>query len=232
MTPVRQSPPVQPLHEYYESLAATYDDDRFGNSYGRYVDRLERRLLRDWLSGRSPATAVDLGCGTGRLLDFALTGVDGSGAMLDVASRKRPRHQLVLADIRSTGLASASFDSAFCFHVLMHLDEQAIRSVIAEAARIVRRGGRFIVDVPSSARRALGAPRPEGWHAGTAGSLGDIERWAGPEWFIRRWRGLMAFPIHRVPSRWRAYLSTLDELICRTPCARWASYLAVELERR
>jgi len=35
-----------PIHDYYEALAPTYDHDRFANSYGRYVDAMERGLLR------------------------------------------------------------------------------------------------------------------------------------------------------------------------------------------
>ena len=36
--------------QYYDQLAARYDRDRFGNSYGAYLDVQERRLLGRWLA--------------------------------------------------------------------------------------------------------------------------------------------------------------------------------------
>jgi len=34
---------------YYDALAPTYDANRFGNSYGAYLDGLECWALREWL---------------------------------------------------------------------------------------------------------------------------------------------------------------------------------------
>jgi hypothetical protein len=42
---------MQPIHDYYEALAPTYDDDRFGNSYGRYVDGMERGVCAPGSAG-------------------------------------------------------------------------------------------------------------------------------------------------------------------------------------
>ena len=223
---------MQPIGEYYEALAATYDESRFGHSYGRYVDALERGVLGDWLGGHRPEAVVDLGCGTGRFLDFAATGVDGSAAMLEEAGKKHPGRQLVHADLASTGLEPRAFDAAICFHVLMHLDEPTIASVVREAARLVRPAGRFVFDVPSKARRDLGRRQPTGWHGDTSASLADVGRWAGAEWRLARWRGIVFFPVHRVPSGLRGALRPLDAAIGRTPLGRWSSYVVCELERR
>ena len=222
---------MQPIGEYYEALATTYDESRFGHSYGRYVDALERGVLGDWLRAVDPEAVVDLGCGTGRFLDFAATGVDGSAAMLEQAAKKHPRRQLVHADVASTGLERRSLDAAICFHVLMHLDEPTIESVMREAARIVRPGGRFVFDIPSRPRRDLGRRRPTGWHGDTSASLDDVRRLAGDGWRLARWRGIVFFPIHRVPSSLRGALRPLDAAIGRTPLGRWSSYLVCELER-
>jgi len=222
---------MQPIHDYYEALAPTYDHDRFGNSYGRYVDAMERALLRAWLAGRDPESVVDLACGTGRLLDFAMTGVDLSPAMLARAREKWPGRRLVQADAAHTGLPSARFEAATCFHLLMHLDEAACAAVLAEAARLVRPRGSFVFDIPSAPRRRLSRRPASGWHGDTAASLTDVRRWAGEAWRLRRWRGLVSFPIHRVPSRWRGAFGGLDALAGRSPLARWASYYVCELER-
>ncbi|HYH83657.1 MAG TPA: hypothetical protein VEX86_27930, partial [Longimicrobium sp.] len=61
------------IRDYYDALAPAYDRERFANSYGRYVDGVERGVLRAWLDGRAPSAVVELACGTGRFLDFAGT---------------------------------------------------------------------------------------------------------------------------------------------------------------
>lgn len=222
---------MQAIHDYYEALAPTYDRDRFANSYGRYVDGMERALLRGWLRGRAPDAVVDLACGTGRMLDFAGTGVDVSAAMLARAREKWPTRRLVQADAAHTGLPTAAFEAATCFHLLMHLDEAACAAVLAEAARLVKPGGSLVFDVPSAPRRRLVGRPASGWHGDNAATLADVRRWAGDSWRLRRWRGIVALPIHRVPPRWRRGFAGLDALVGWTPLARWSSYYVCELER-
>jgi SAM-dependent methyltransferase len=176
-------------------------------------------------------SVVELACGTGRFLDFAGTGVDLSPAMLEVAREKWPGRKLVLADAADTGLPSGGFDAAICFHLLMHLDQAACRAVLAEAARLVRPGGSFVFDIPSLPRRRLSKRPASGWHGDTSASIGEVRRWAGDAWRLKRWRGVVALPIHRLPTRLRAPLAGVDALAGRTPLGRWSSYYVVELER-
>jgi ubiquinone/menaquinone biosynthesis C-methylase UbiE len=221
------------IHDYYDRLAPDYDRDRFGNSYGRFVDAEERGILRAWLAGTAPAQVVDIGCGTGRLLDFAMTGVDASAEMLKIAAGKFPDRRLVQSALPNLDLMDGSFAAATCFHVFMHLDEALIAASLAEIARVLKPGGRLIVDIPSSHRRSLRRRKASdtGWHGETAASRADVERWAGSAWRVRRRRGLLALPIHRAPSGVRSLLRGADSLIGRTPLARWASYHVYDLER-
>ncbi len=223
--------PSRPIRDYYEALSGTYDASRFGGSYGRYVDGLERAILRDWLRNVRFEDVVDLGCGTGRLLEFAEVGVDRAAGMLAEARRKHPTRELVRADIGATALADGSRKAAICFHVPMHLDEPSIEVVMREAARVVATAGRFVFDIPSKPRRAFGRRASSGWHGDTSASLDDIRRWAGPQWRLVRWRGILFLPIHRVPSILRGALRPADELVGRTFAARWSSYYVCELER-
>jgi ubiquinone/menaquinone biosynthesis C-methylase UbiE len=221
------------IHDYYDRLAPDYDRDRFGNSYGRFVDAEERAVLRDWLAGTAPARVVDIGCGTGRLLDFAMTGVDASAEMLKVAAGKFPDRRLVQSALPNLDLADAAFDAATCFHVFMHLDVALICASLADIARVLKPGGRLIVDIPSSHRRSLARRKASdtGWHGETAASWADMQRWAGAAWRVRRRRGVLMLPIHRTPSGLRGLLRGVDALIGRTALARWASYHVYELER-
>ena len=216
---------------YYDELADDYDGNRFANSYGRYIDAQERTILAEWLYGAVPAATVDFGCGTGRLLDFAGTGVDGSVRMLQVAAQKFDDRRLIPADLTQIPLANAQMQAGLCFHVLMHLPPETIRAFLAEAGRIVRPGGRLIVDIPSAPRRALSRRSASGWHGDTAASIETFRAWAQPQWAVRRWRGILLFPIHRIPAPLRPWLTGLDAWLGRSWLARFASYYVIELTR-
>ncbi|MCW4470491.1 hypothetical protein OGH69_16080 [Flavobacterium sp. MFBS3-15] len=36
---------MNPILDYYNALAGNYDTNRFGNSYGQFIDRQERQVL-------------------------------------------------------------------------------------------------------------------------------------------------------------------------------------------
>jgi len=119
-------------------------------------------LVRRW----RPARILDLACGNGRItlalaamaddLDFDIVGVDLAEEMLDSArekSRERalaasPRLRLVRGDMRSWS-TDEPFDLALitCSSIthLLTLDDQL--SVWQRAYAVLRRGGRFVVDV-------------------------------------------------------------------------------------
>lgn len=63
--------------EYYDHLAKDYDRDRFGNSYGRFIDAEERAVLSRW-KVKDSGRVLEVACGTGRSLDFAAAGCDAS----------------------------------------------------------------------------------------------------------------------------------------------------------
>ena len=110
--------------------------------------------------GAPPHDVLDVGCGTGRLLESAagrwpearLTGIDASEAMVAEAQRKHdrdPRFTFKQGDASELPLEAFSFDAAFSTISFHHWADQAagIRSV----ARVVRPGGLFVladVDVP------------------------------------------------------------------------------------
>ncbi len=217
--------------DYYDDLASTYDADRFGNSYGRFLDSRERAVLQAWLEGVPPADVADLGCGTGRMLGFAGTGVDGSARMLEQARARWPDRRLVHAPVTETGLDDGTYAAVTCLHVLMHLDEATVRATFAEAARVVRPGGRFLVDIPSAPRRAWGRRRAHGWHGDTAASIETLRTWAGDAWTLRRWHGLLALPLHRIPVGMRSAVAPLDRWLGTSPIAPWASYYLCEFVR-
>ena len=216
---------------YYDALAIDYDQKRFANSYGRYVDTLERNILTDWFSGLDKHNRVDFGCGTGRLLDFAMIGVDGSALMLQEAKKKFPDRQLIQAGLSNIPLADNSASAAFCFHVLMHLDSDTLQSFLNDAARIISFGGRLIIDIPSEPRRSIGRRVRLGWHGNTSANLQTIQKWTQANWRIKRWQGILFFPIHRIPPCLRSFFMRFDALLGKTWLARYSSYYVIELVR-
>lgn len=222
---------MKPVIDYYDNLANDYDRDRFANSYGRYIDALERSILSQWLRDTAPATTADFGCGTGRLLDYAHTGLDGSAGMLQVAAEKFPDRRLIHTDLTHLPLADGEMEHGICFHVAMHLDQPTLLAFLQEAARVIRPGGSLIFDIPSAPRRALSRRPRSGWHGDTDASIAQIKQWAEPQWSVRRWRGILLFPIHRIPAPLRPLFRGLDAGIGCTALARYASYYVIELQR-
>ncbi len=97
---------------------------------------------------------VDLGTGTGRMLELVagrasrLVGIDRSREMLALARTKLERAnargwQVRHGDVHALPLADESFDVALMHQVLHFLKDP--EEALAEAARILRRGGLLIV---------------------------------------------------------------------------------------
>jgi ubiquinone/menaquinone biosynthesis C-methylase UbiE len=105
-------------------------------------------------AGGAPRDLLDVGCGTGRLLERAslrwpgarLTGVDLSRPMLDQARAKYggdSRFAFHQGDSASLPVESASFDAAFSTVSFHHWRDQA--GGLREAARVLRPGGVFLL---------------------------------------------------------------------------------------
>jgi SAM-dependent methyltransferase len=105
--------------------------------------------LRDTLADTD---MLDLGIGTGRTtLNLApmvkrYVGLDYSAAMIDRARQRCPGRDLHVADARDLSrFPSASFDIAlFSFNGIDYVDHAGRCAILAEAARVLRPGGRLI----------------------------------------------------------------------------------------
>ncbi|MSU58175.1 MAG: class I SAM-dependent methyltransferase [Pedosphaera sp.] len=209
----------------YDDWAASYDEDRFENSYGRYVHAQEERLLRRWLASFRGGRVLSLACGTGRFMEFASHGLDPSHEMAAVARRKHPAKTILVGCAEDLPKHGLSFNAIFCLHLFMHLTPSLIAQILEVCAQCVRPGGVLIFDLPSARRRALTGFRPAGWHAGNALTHPQVQGMLGERWRIRHCRGILFFPIHRVPSRLRTWLRPLDDAFSTTPLKHGASYL-------
>ena len=218
----------QDVTAYYDDLSQEYDQDRFGNSYGRYLHRIEERWLKQYLPNEKPY--LDLGCGTGRLTQPAKYGVDVSKGMLDVAKQKFPNKTFYTGELAEVELPEP-VSAIYSFHVFMHLPKEKFKSILPEVHKRLKPGGRFIVDVPNALRRKKIGYDKAGWHGNTAYYLNEIVELEKEGFKIVSVRGILMFPIHRVPIFMRNFFLPFDKLLGRTFLKKYASYFFIVLEK-
>jgi ubiquinone/menaquinone biosynthesis C-methylase UbiE len=129
--------------------------DTIANRYDEYVGYTERLLLgdgRQWVCSQARGDVLEIGVGTGQNLryypdDVRLTGVDLTPAMLAVARRHAAdlgrEVDLRVGDAQALDLPDESFDTVVATLVLSAVPD--VRQVVAEARRILRPGGRFLL---------------------------------------------------------------------------------------
>lgn len=217
------------IQEYYSNLAESYDENRFGNSYGKYIDRQERVFLTGFFQDKRYAKVLDLGCGTGRLLDFATHGIDFSEKMLKVAQQKYPEKILAAGEISNIPFHD-EFECIFCFHVIMHQDKEETMAFLNECYQKLSKNGILIFDYPVKTRKKTISPQ-EDWHAGNSFSSSEILEFSKNNWKVKHTTGVLLFPIHRFPKSIRRFFLPLDILLCRTFLKNWASYHITVLEK-
>lgn len=220
------------IKSYYNQLAQNYDDNRFNNSYGQYLDQQEREFLSQVLKDIPASKCMDLGCGTGRLLDHADYGVDFSPEMLKIAAQKYPHKILLEGSLTDIPIENDVLDVIYSFHVIMHQDLETTQNFLDQAHLKLKLGGKLIFDFPSATRRKTVNHQQKDWHAANQMTLSDIEKMIAPQWKIRASQGFLFFPIHRIPKRLRPIFRRLDNFICRSFFKEYASYLVVVLEKK
>ena len=131
------------MKAYYDARAPEYDDWYLG--LGRF-DGLDRpqwddelHELERTLAALPPLLTLDVACGTGFLtqhLTGAVTGLDQSASMLEVAGARMPAAKLVQADALPLPFPDESFERVFTAHFYGHLEEPDRTRFLAEARRV------------------------------------------------------------------------------------------------
>ena len=217
--------------EYYNKIAASYDDDRFNNSYGKFIDTQERKILDQLLPDRE-LSILDLACGSGRLLGYAKIGNDASTEMLEVAKQKFSDKVFIKAEADKMPLATNSVDIVFSFHFFMHLDRSAIESILKESHRVLNTNGRMIFDIPSGRRRKLKAHTVDSWHGNYSAHVHEIAEMVQPLFTVNRTFGLLFLPVHRIPKRIRKFCIWLDYVLANSFLKAYSSYIIIELRKK
>jgi ubiquinone/menaquinone biosynthesis C-methylase UbiE len=131
-----------------------------------FYQAIHKRLL-EYVNLPPQANVLDLGCGTGRLLnrladrfpDLCGTGLDLSSQMLRVARRSNRHHpRLIFIEGKAESLpfADGQFDAVFNTISFLHYPEP--KQVFAEVARVLKEGGSFYLadtSIPNQAELRL-----------------------------------------------------------------------------
>ena len=118
-----------------------------------------RKEIKDYLSPDGDMTFIDLGCCLNLMFRGYDTwpstyhGVDISGKTIElleefVTEKKIPIGSLYCGSIHETPFDAHYFDIGACIGVLEHFEEEYVTAAMMEAHRIIKPGGRFILDIP------------------------------------------------------------------------------------
>jgi SAM-dependent methyltransferase len=150
---------VAETQAFFAVRAATWDT-KFGDDLPAYAAAVAEA------APPVGGTALDLGCGTGRVLPALRAAVGPSGRvigldvtpqMLDAvrsSGRDRDATALLLGDAQRLPFADGSIDATFAAGLLNHLDD--LSAGLRELARVTKPGGQLIVFHPTG-RAALAA---------------------------------------------------------------------------
>ncbi|MGE5477775.1 MAG: ArsR/SmtB family transcription factor [Bacteroidales bacterium] len=180
----------------------TANAERWHEIRGLHVDDAEvERALAATIGGRTIRDLVDMGTGTGRVLEVLSPriergiGIDLSREMLAVAranlERASLRHCMVRqGDITQLPLPAASADMVTIYQVLHYAVDPA--AVVAEAARVLQPGGLLVV--VDFAPHQLEALRDEHAHRRLGFTDDEVAGWL-------RAAGLEPGPVTRLPGQ-------------------------------
>jgi SAM-dependent methyltransferase len=206
----------------FDAMADSYEE--FEPWYEHLYATLHA-ILREVLAPPAGARsrALDAGCGTGLqtaiLADLGhdAHGADISAGLLAVATRRAPALRVTLSDVEGLPYADAAFDVVTCCGSTLSFVAAPARA-IAEMARVLRPGGRLLLDCEHKWSLDLA------WMlaSGVAGNaLGyDVTAAQAWSWLRRPWREGFVAPYPPYPALRFFTLAEIDAMLGAAGLAR------------
>lgn len=179
-----------PISNYLQKIAMAWYKEWFGQEYlelyaHRDVDEAERHIgfVEGLWKGESPGRVLDLACGAGRhTAILASRGVDVIGADLSITLLAHPpRVRSSAGDMRSLPFRDGSFNWILNFFTSFGYFESERENfrVLEEIVRLLKPGGRFMIDFMNSQKVVAGLKKNEIQEKD--GRRVEITRWYDPE---------------------------------------------------
>jgi SAM-dependent methyltransferase len=217
VSPTAGKPSGRTYSQFARVYDAVMDDPR--PKVARVLELVERH-------NPDALTLLELGCGTGTILDglgsrFTLTGIDRSPEMLAIAREKVPRARLFEADIAGFDLGE-HFDVVICvFDTLNHLPRFELwQALFGCARRHLAPGGLFIFDVNTAAKlRGLARFAPWFEQAGEVTVVQSVEPTAAPGlsrwnvWLVERLAGGVYEGVHEPIAELGVELDRIEDAL-------------------
>jgi len=131
--------------EDYDSIAQDFSRTR--QSFWK-----ELEMLKDYV--KEGEKVLDIGCGNGRLFqilkdkNIEYTGIDFSKNLIELAKKKYPEGNFLVANALNLPFKENTFDKVFLIAVLHHIPSKELRSqVLKEAKRVLKPQGLLILTV-------------------------------------------------------------------------------------
>lgn len=153
---------IKDYQAFYDGVAESYHGLRYGGRYGRLFQALHHGVLRHVLGEEECGRVLEVACGTGhatallRDMNLDFVSCDLTAAMLDRTRQRLGRAiPLIRANARRMPFLEASFDTVISTRFLHLFDMGQQESVLSEMVRVLKPGGRLIVDFDNLASRWL-----------------------------------------------------------------------------
>ena len=169
--------------EMHRNVAAMYRR-RAGYPFADAFQNERNALFLELAPAREGALALDLGCGTGVMLDTLasryrrIVGLDLSAEMLEGydASALPPDRtvRLVRGDMTTLPFAGGRFDVVVCRSALHHMDDEV--AVLREMARVLAPGGSVVLGEPANDNLLTRAARAWVRRRPSYGTIHPIDR--------------------------------------------------------
>jgi ubiquinone/menaquinone biosynthesis C-methylase UbiE len=198
---------AEAARRYFEAHAATWDSIRSLHIADAEIERAIASLLTD----RPIGALLDIGTGTGRMLELfapkaaSAIGIDRSSEMLRLARVKLEEAGISGASLRQGDMYALPLGDrcadSIILHQVLHYAQQP-GAAISEAARVLAPGGRLLVidfaqhdraelkEQDAHLRLGFADDAMRGWFGAAGLQLDRIERLGGGELSVILWRGV------------------------------------------